>query len=129
MNKTDIKATVLASLALVGLWAAGCNSVSKKDQDQAKACATNIKTIGTALEMYTLDNDGKFPSSIDKLMPANLKAIPVCPAANKASYQIVTSPDAKNYTVVCAGSNHKAAGVKGDYPQFTSSKGFIEKAP
>jgi hypothetical protein len=120
-------ALVLAGLALLLAAGTGCNSVSKQAQNDADACGKSIKTIGTALEMYTLDNDSKFPSSLDRLMPAQLKAVPTCPAAKKATYQIVTSPDAKSYTVVCAGGNHQAAGIKGDFPQFTSSKGYVPK--
>ena len=41
-------------------------------------CKSNLKNIGTALEMYSTDYEGKYPSGLSSLVPNYLKAIPDC---------------------------------------------------
>ena len=50
------------------------------------ACKSNCKNIGTALEMYSTDWEGKYPSDMASLIPNYLKVIPECPAAGTDTY-------------------------------------------
>lgn len=97
-----------------------------KGQGQATACISNMKNIGTALEMYSTDNSGHYPDSLTKLTPDYLRIIPTCPAAGKQtyidSYQVSQNPDA--YTFYCIGDNHSDAGIPENHPRYDSSNGI-----
>jgi len=100
---------------------------SKRQRSGYISCQSNLKNIGTALEMYSTDNQGRYPSSLDKLTPNYLRSIPICPSARSSkvyfrSYSSSSSPD--NYTFYCAGLNHKASNVPKDFPQYTCIKGL-----
>ena len=105
------------------------NFVRARGQGQATACKSNLKNIGTALEMYSTDHDGHFPSSLSQLVPSYLKWVPTCPSAGKDTYspsfQASARPDA--YTVICGGHNHGGAGLSPTYPQYTSFQGLLER--
>lgn len=92
------------------------------------ACKSNLKNIGTALEMYSTDHEGRYPTSPALLTPNYLKTIPTCPSVGWVTYQfqMASSPDV--YTVVCAGRNHKNGGIDAyNYPQYTSVNGLLER--
>ncbi|MBS2034733.1 hypothetical protein JST97_07090 [bacterium] len=66
---------------------AGAESVDQAaSKGKTTACKSNLKNIGTALEMYSTDNAGRYPTSLAPLSPMYLKQIPTCPAAGKDSY-------------------------------------------
>lgn len=92
-------------------------------------CKSNLKNIGTALELYSTDNKGHYPRSLKQICPLYLKTLPTCPAAGKdtysSSYKVIVNPDA--YTVFCSGHNHKNEGVPQNYPQYSSIQGLMEK--
>jgi hypothetical protein len=107
-----------------------------KAQGQFTACTSNLKNLGTALEMYSTDYKGKYPpvdSGLSLLTPNYLKTIPACPAAGKVTYSYTGGPDAalngpgyQDYMELrCVGSNHKAVGVQGDLPAYTGVYGLI----
>lgn len=93
------------------------------------ACKSHLKNVGTALEMYSTDNGGLYPPSLAALTPNYLKTVPTCPSAGSDTYsptfRRARGPDV--YTFVCAGQNHTGAGVTGDYPQYSSVQGLIER--
>ena len=109
------------------------NFVRARAQGHVTACKSNLKNIGTALEMYATDNQGRYPSPLGKLtsgsMGGYLKQIPTCPAASSdtytASYKSTTNPDI--FTVYCNGTNHSAVELPANYPAFDSVSGLIEK--
>jgi len=84
-------------------------SVQNSRRHDLTECKSNVKNIGTALEMYCTDNSGRYPPSLDLLLPNYLKAIPTCPAVGhetyRSSYQSVSIPD--NYTVSCQSGRHR----------------------
>src|SRR5262249_23166062 len=88
------------------------------------ACKSNLKTIGTALEMYCTDNSGKYPEDLAKLTPNYLKTIPTCPSAGSDTYSLsflsTSEPDA--YTVFCSGANHVDVSVPPDFPMYTATQ-------
>ena len=43
-------------------------------------CTSNLRVIGTALEMYSTDWSGRYPRELAKLTPNYLKTMPTCPA-------------------------------------------------
>ena len=64
-------------------------------------CGGNLKTLATACEMYSTDNVGLYPKSLDGLMPKYLPAIPPCPGAGQdtytRTYQFATVPDSSQH--------------------------------
>lgn len=97
-------------------------------------CQSNCKNIGMALDMYAIDHDGHFPSSISELSPRYLKSIPTCLGAGKDSYSPSYSVlagkekgEVDAYTFYCSGLNHKWLGVDPNYPQYNSRTGLTAK--
>lgn len=91
---------------------------------QLVGCESNLKNIGTALEMYDVDY-GSYPRSLAMLTPEYLRYIPTCPAAGADTYSSSYSVSATGYTVTCAGAHHQAVGLPPNYPQYTSTQGLI----
>ena len=94
---------------------------------QLTACKSNLKNIGTALEMYSTDNSGRFPTALSQLTPNYLRRIPTCPSATADTYsmtfQSASNPDA--YTVMCTGAHHREAGMPPNFPRYTSTQGLL----
>lgn len=105
------------------------NFIRARAQGQVTSCKSNLKNIGTALEMYSTDAGGRFPTGLVRLTPNYLKTVPTCASAGTATYTSgytnASNPDA--YTVFCAGTNHKAVDLAANYPQYTSVRGLIER--
>ena len=53
----------------------------------------------------------------------------LCPSAGRDTYSGTYAMDSKPdaYTFFCQGPNHLAARVPGNYPQYTSTEGLLEK--
>jgi len=62
------------------------NFVRARARGQLTACKSNLKNIGTALEMYFTDNQGRYPVALSQLTPSYLKSVPTCPATGKDTY-------------------------------------------
>ena len=94
--------------------------MKKKAQGDVITCESNEKNIGTALEMYSTDNCGRYPRNLSALAPEYLPVIPTCPAARRDSYssgyQVACNPD--NYSFCCSGDNHAAANLKANCPRY-----------
>lgn len=112
------------------------NFVRARSQGQLTACKSNLKNIATAMEMWSTDNAGKYPTSLEALTPNYLRSIPVCPAAGRDSYSasLQTGPDAEGntehyqdyYYFKCQGHNHPGVAEE-DYPQYNAYQGLIER--
>ena len=104
------------------------NFIHSHHGSATSACKSNIKNTGTALEMYSTDNAGQYPTSLAALTPNYLKFIPQCPSAGKdtysGSYVCGTIPDA--YTMFCQGENHRNALLPTNYPQYNSNTGLVD---
>jgi hypothetical protein len=123
----------------------GGRAIRPKPQGLLTACKSNLKNIGTAMEMYASDNQGQCPSSLEALAPSYLKSLPECPSARQqtysASYQVKrkaiptsstnnkmpTGLTSDDYTVFCQGSHHAKAGLPADYPIYSSLNGLVEQ--
>lgn len=101
------------------------NFGSARSQGQMVACKSNLKNIGTALEMYSTDWSGRYPETAAMLTPNYLKTIPDCPAAGKDTYsetlKVTASPD--TYSFHCAGHHHSM--LQADHPKYNSQEGLI----
>lgn len=98
-------------------------------QGQAASCSSNLKSLGTALEMYSRDHKGHYPAALSALTPNYLKSLPTCPTTGldtySLTYQVSSKPDA--YTVFCQGRHHIAAGMPANHPELTSAHGLSER--
>jgi prepilin-type N-terminal cleavage/methylation domain-containing protein len=106
------------------------NFIKARAQGQLTACKSNLKNIGTALEMYSTDFSGHYGSTLSLLTPNYLRIVPICPSAGtdtySTGYSVGTTPDA--YTFFCGGTNHTGAGITtADYPQYNSQQGLVER--
>lgn len=105
------------------------NYVRARGLGHLSACCSNLRSIGTALEIYALDNRGRYPKdSLEVLTKARspyINSIPVCPAVEGATYhyQSATNPD--NYTIYCSGANHTNAALGPNLPAFDSVSGLM----
>ncbi len=99
---------------------------------QLTACKSNCKNIATALEMYSSDNAGRYPATLDKLIPGNyLKLIPTCPAAGRATYVYHGSSEPDTFRFACAGNNHARAYTgfstsSYNFPRYDVERGLID---
>lgn len=105
------------------------NFLRARAQGQFTQCQSNCKNIGTALEMYSTDNAGHYPSATTTLTPSYLKMIPTCASASTdtytGAYSMATNPDA--YTFYCNGTNHSALGVSANFPQYNATSGLVAR--
>lgn len=105
------------------------NFVHCRCQGHTTACKSNLKNIGTALEMYSTDNAGRYPPSLSLLTPSYIRTIPTCTVAKEDTYsdlyESASHPDA--YTVYCAGDYHVEACGGPDQPVYTSKDGLTER--
>ena len=110
------------------------NFIRARAQGQVTACKSNLKNIATALEMYSTDYGGRFPTAIASggvLTPNYLRTLPTCPGAGSVTYESsgyssTSSPDA--YNINCNTTNHKGVDITiGGYPQYNSASGLVER--
>ena len=98
-------------------------------------CKSNLKNIGAALELYSLDNDGKYPRNLNLLTPNYLKTIPQCPEPESLGYfaefglraAINTAGFQDYYYLSCIGTGHEKVSVGRNYPAYDGIQGLIER--
>jgi len=97
-------------------------------QERLARCQNNLKNIGTALELYVVDNEGFYPSDLNCLKEKYLEKLPSCPYS-KREYSYEVSNNLFNFTLWCTypGSHGRVNMVKdgGCYPQYTPGEGII----
>ena len=103
------------------------NFMRARASGQLTACKANLKNQGTALEMYSIDSHGRYPTTLGGLSSDYLRKLPTCPATDlEYGYEGQSVPDV--YTVFCSGSNaHSAVGLTTGYPQYNSVQGLMSK--
>jgi type II secretory pathway pseudopilin PulG len=133
----------VVSLAAVTLLLAAIlvpNFVRARARGQLTACKSNLKNIGTALEMYSTDWSGKYPVSTSLLTPNYLKTVPDCPSAASNSYRAYfgvkapynvgpEGPYEDYYYIECAAENHANVSVTSNFPAYNGIQGLIERRP
>jgi general secretion pathway protein G len=112
------------------------NFIRARAQGQLTACKSNLKNIGTAMEMYSTDWAGSYPTNsgdMNELTPNYLKTIPECPAAGSNSYTVLysaayNSPSFSDYYFLnCNTNHHTAVSLPVGYPQYDGISGLIER--
>ena len=100
---------------------------TKLDEGDLQSCSSNLKNLATAAEMWSTDNNGRYPANASQLTPNYLKTIPTCNAAGKdtysESYTSKAQPDM--FTFVCSGKHHAGTGVAEDFPRYNATEGLI----
>ena len=110
---------------------------ARSRQDPHTACKSNLKNIATALEMYSTDWNGDYPTSLTPLTPNYLKTIPECPTAATTTYAVAFGKYApynthgyeQYYYLECHGENHLARHTTANFPAYNGIQGLIERAP
>ncbi|MCD4786477.1 MAG: nuclear transport factor 2 family protein [Candidatus Eremiobacteraeota bacterium] len=119
----------IASLGINIAAIAAPNFLQARGQGQFTQCQSNMKNIGTALEMYSTDHSGHYPKNLKQLTPEYLKFIPTCASAGKdtysESYESTQNPD--TYEFCCSGSHHSNVGVPPNYPKYDSTRGLTSR--
>lgn len=99
---------------------------SRRPAQRGIACKSNLKNIGTALEMYSSDNSGLYPSSLSSLTPMYLKVLPTCSSSGMMNYAYTRGTDSQTYTTWCNGSYH-TPNTHENFPEYDSIVGLREK--
>lgn len=88
------------------------------------ACLQNVHNLGTALQTYSNDHEGRFPTALAVLTEGGnpvMKALPGCPS-DESSYGYEVDADDHLFTVFCQGIHDRQMDdVQKGYPQFYSS--------
>ncbi len=123
---------ILMVVAVVGSVALGFF----RPTNRITACKSNLKNIGTAMEMYSTDWSGKYPTNgMISLTPNYLKTIPECPQGGPGTYTMEMGKSATYntqsyedyYFVYCKGDAHAPISVPANYPQYDGIRGLIER--
>lgn len=121
------------------------NHTRSRGRANLTACGQNTKTIATAVNMYTNENEGLYPrqtilgngsqwngSGAPFLVPKFLATYPVCPAVTGAggsamAYQLVVGKTGAGqmYSYVgCFSGGHTSVGTPQGYPMFATGTWF-----
>lgn len=102
------------------------NFMRARVSGQTNACESNLKNIGTGLEMWFTDHEGKYPESLSELTPDYLRFIPECPSAGMDTYSEGYVKDGDSYEVYCKGEHHLHTLGSPNHPRYTSEKGIVD---
>ena len=109
--------------------------IQKKGTTPLSSCTANLRSLSTAIEMYSVNWSGKFPPDPNNmegyLVPNYLEAMPLCPSSEHP-YTFEVGPDAPSneaghtdyYFIYCRGENHARADCPADYPRYSSDEGL-----
>lgn len=110
------------------------NFVRARYRSPTTACKSNLKNIGTAMEMYSMDHDGKYPRNLSFLTPNYLKTIPECHMPGSLGYFAEFGPGAAlnegfvdYYYLECVGTGHEDYGIPRNFPAYDGIQGLIER--
>ena len=110
------------------------NFIRSRSGGRMVACKSSLKNLGTAMEMYSSDWSGKYPSTLAQLTPNYLKTLPECSSVSRVTYKLSTGNTAYNsagfedyYFLWCDSDNHANIGLSPGYPQYDGIQGLIER--
>jgi hypothetical protein len=125
VNNTDLtlKFSILitASLLVLGAAASAPDIIQSIQLRYYNVCKSNVRNMGTAFEMYSCDNQGRYPHSLSKLTPNYLRSLPTCPAAGRVTYSYVYTEVPDCYTVWCNCHCHMSR-----IPEYDAVQGLFE---
>lgn len=123
-------AELIAILALLAVLSV-CNQqrLTRKASQDLGACKANLRNLATACEMYSTDNFGRYPHSLDQLVPEYLPTLPHCPTgAPHYAYEWAESQPgplspqwADAFSICCQGVNHGKSQQPENFPQYCNS--------
>jgi hypothetical protein len=124
-NNASKKALVGFALVFLTILALSPVVLEAYQKNRLTECKTNLRDLGTAMEMYSTDWNGHYPTDLEKLKPKYMAEIPVCPNSD-GGYQVKLGPNAPGnepnfedyFYIFCEGLNHEEAGVGKDQPAF-----------
>jgi len=88
----------------------------------------NLKNIATGLEMYAADHIGRYPTTLNELVPKYMTRIPRGPAGEDYFYTAFRNKqpqdkyDIMKFVVACP-DEHKPG--EAGYPRFESDQGIV----
>ncbi len=94
-------------------------------QNRLTQCKYNLRILGNVLEMYSSDNQGRYPHSLYQLTPDYLRSIPTCPSAKRITYSYTYTEIPDCYTVWCNGSYHNPM-TDPNFPEYDAVQGVGE---
>jgi len=97
-----------------------------KQSSGLTGCSNNLSNIAMAIELYGEDHRNALPSDLSELVPEYLQTVPRCPSGGLYRYEKRGPGD---YTVHCTGNAHAQAGIEGDYPSYSPSRGLQGNIP
>lgn len=107
------------------------NFVRARPGGSATSCKSNLKNLGTGLEMYSTDWEGTYPKNLAILTPEYLKTLPTCPSAGSVTYGYTTGHTGYNttgyidyYLIWCDGANHTSIGLERNFPRYDAIRGL-----
>lgn len=118
----------------LGMFLAGFTKIASNDEYLKlrkmyllRKCRGALESIGLALEAYSRDNDGKYPRSLQWLIPKYIKRIPENPAAMEDTFTqgYECSENQDVFTVYSKGDYYKDVGVPENFPQYSSLYRYI----
>ena len=136
--KDDVLLGVIGAVCVIILAAILVpNLIRQRAPSNGMACKSNLKNIGTAMEMYSTDYEGKYPRNLSLITPNYLKTIPECPRQGHGSLGYFvqfgvgvpynTAGFEDYYFLQCEGSNHTSVSVPANYPQYDGIQGLIDR--
>lgn len=96
-------------------------------ENQLQDCKSNLKNIGTAMEMWSTDFNGEYPDELEKLVPNYLRTLPTCPAAGEMNYKLKKRN--QRFRVSCGGHHHADSELAEDFPRYDNNAGLQLEAP
>lgn len=97
--------------ALLSTWGvAAQTAVDEPPADSGAACARSLARVATALEEWSSDHEGRYPPTLETLVPAYLPALPACIGEGGAEPRYRVSSDARGFDLSCGG-RHSGAHV------------------
>ena len=125
---------LLGLSVLIGLLIVLPNFMRTRCGGTLTACKSNCKNLATALEMYSTDNKGLYPVTLDPLITGNyLRLIPTCPAAGRDTYtDYMSFKKRTRFRFSCVGNNHAKAyaGLSGscdNLPAYDAELGLRDR--
>ncbi len=112
------------------------NFLRARAQSQLSGCQSAQRNIATALEMFSVDNEGFYPAdataaaegltdSEDGAAPY-MTQIGVCPSGPANFFGYVTNANRNGFGVNCNVDNaHQQAGIESQYPRYYNDVGSV----
>lgn len=107
-------------LRKAGLADTGTLSPERADR-LMRECQGNLIKIKKAITNYASAQGGRYPDSLNDLVPGSFKYLPVCPAAGTMTYRFRKSENSQGYSLWCDGNWHEDSLGRGHFPHLESA--------